>query len=281
VTRKSVMRIRTVALAALLSGCTVAVDQKSLLPDLKPPTASLQAPPGYTLTAHSIPLGDLGAISAVHLTSATSRGTIIFSGGSGWQMANGSRRAAQLAEATGANIILYDYPGRGSTTVPATADALEQAGPGFVAALRTSGLIGPGPVIAHGFSFGGSQAAAMARNGGVDALVLEATTADIDAMAGRMVPGGLKPFVRVKIEDRLKAFDYAGHATAAGVPILLIAGTADTMVPPDLVAAFAADLAARGLQVTTVTTSGNHGGAFATAEGQAGLATFLNGLPAR
>ena len=30
----------------LLSGCTVAVDQKSLLPDLKPPTAALEAPPG-------------------------------------------------------------------------------------------------------------------------------------------------------------------------------------------------------------------------------------------
>lgn len=274
-------RLPIVALAVLLSGCTVGVDQKSLLPDLKPPTAALEAPPGYTATAHSIPVGDLGTVSAVLLSPANPTGTIIFSGGSGWQMANGSRRVALLGQGTGVRILVYDYPGRGGTTVPATADALEKAGPLFLAAARQAGLIGPGPVVAHGFSFGGSQAAAMARNGGVDGLVLEATTADIDAMAGRMVPGGLKPFVRVRIDESLKAFDYVGHAAAAGVPVLLIAGTADTMVPPDLVAAFGETLAGRGLTVTTVTTSGNHGGALATAEGQAELNAFLKGLPRR
>jgi hypothetical protein len=52
--------------------------------------------------------------------------------------------AARLAKVTGADIILYDYPGRGGTTLPPTIEAAAAFGPADAAGYpdRASGCPG-------------------------------------------------------------------------------------------------------------------------------------------
>ncbi len=118
-------------------------------------------PPGYSMTDAMLDLPGLGRVHAVRLDNPASETAIIFSGGNHSFVSALSGHAAALAIATGADLILYDYPGRGGTTVPPTIDASIAAGPAMLGRLREMGWIGSGPLFAHGVSFGGSQAAAM------------------------------------------------------------------------------------------------------------------------
>jgi pimeloyl-ACP methyl ester carboxylesterase len=223
------MRIRpagrgTVFVAALLlAGCTAVIDQSTFFPQaVAPPPARLVAPPGYTLTDALLELPALGSVHAVRLDNPASEVVIVYHGGNGNFVSAQSQRAAALAEATGADLILYDYPGRGGTTVPATIDASLATGPAMLAELRRRGWTGRGPLFAYGFSFGGSQASAMARDGGFDGLILEGTAADIRAVGRNFVPWIARPFVRLRIDPVLGRFDVLGYAASARAPILLL-----------------------------------------------------------
>jgi acetyl esterase/lipase len=124
-------------------------------------------------------------------------------------------------------------------------------------------------------SFGGSQAAAMAGNGGFDGLILEGTTSDIAGVGRNFVPGIAKPFVRLRVDPALGRFDYLGYAVGAHAPILLIGAQGDRVVRPRNVSAFADLLRARGAEVTMVVVPGVHGTALRDAEARAALGRFV------
>lgn len=261
---------------ALLGGCTAVIDQSTFFPQAEPPpAATLTPPPGYTLTDAMLALPELGNVHAVRLDNPSSETAIVYSGGNGSFVSLLSPVALALASATGADIILYDYPGRGGTDVPATIDASIATGPALVHELRRRGWIGGGPLFAYGMSFGGSQAAAMARVGGFDGLILEATAADIGAVGRNFIPGMARPFVRLRVDPALGRFDFLGYAAAARAPILLIGSRDDRVVRPRNIAAFAAQLRARGADVTLVDVAGGHGTALREAEARAAVGRFV------
>lgn len=263
------------ALLGALGGCTAVIDQSSFFPQNIPaPEATLTPPPGYLLTDEMIELPGLGTVHAVRLDHPGSDTAIVYSGGNGSFVSLLTPYAAALA-ATGADLILYDYPGRGGTSVPATIDGSIATGPALVAELRRRGWIGRGPLFAYGMSFGGSQAAAMAREGGFDGLILEGTAADIASVGRNFVPGLAKPFVRLRVDPALGRFDYLGYATAAQAPVLLIASKGDDIVRPRNMREFADQLRARGADVTMVTVSGPHGAALREAEARAAIGAFV------
>jgi pimeloyl-ACP methyl ester carboxylesterase len=269
--------IAGVALAALLlPGCTAVIDQSSFFPqDMAPPTMTLVPPAGYALTEAMLELPDLGVVHAVRLDNPASETVIVYSGGNGNFVSAQTERAAALAAATGADIILYDYPGRGGTNLPATIDASIATGPLFLRELRRRGWIGTGPLFAYGLSFGGSQAAAMARGGGFDGLILEGTAADIASVGRNFIPTLAKPFVRLRVDPALSRFDFLGYAASARAPILLIASRADDVVRPRNMRDFAAQLRARGAEVELVTVPGPHGTALREAGARAALGRFV------
>ncbi len=263
--------------AAMLPGCTAVIDQSSFFPQTVPPPAlTLAPPPGYLLSEAMLELPDLGIVHAVRLDNPASETVIVYSGGNGNFVSAQSERAAALAAATGADLILYDYPGRGGTTLPATIDASIATGPLLLRELRRRGWIGTGPLFAYGLSFGGSQAAAMTRGGGFDGLILEGTAADIAAVGRNFVPTLAKPFVRLRVDPQLSRFDFLGYAAAARAPILLIASRDDDLVRPRNMRDFAAQLRARGAEVTLVTVPGPHGAALREAEARAALGRFVS-----
>lgn len=273
------MRIpASVMLAAwLLTGCTATVDQSSLLPSIAEPApvAAPTPPDGYARDDRLLALPSLGVVHVARLFRRGNNATVIYSGGNGSFVSRAGSRLNRLAALTGADIVAYDYPGRGGTTVPASVDALIALGPALAAALRQAGWIGSGPVYSYGFSFGGAPAANIAQAAGVAGLVLEATAADIPAVARNAVPGVLKPFVRIAVADDLKRYDYAGYAVAAKVPILLLTGRDDRTVDLATVRRFADQLKAAGADTSLAVTPGGHGAALTSSEGETALKAFL------
>lgn len=267
------------ALGLSLGGCTAVVSQASFFPSasLAPPKAVLTVPDGYSATNTMLSLGDLGAVRAVRLDNPASETAIIYSAGNGGfvDSEGTSRMAARLAEVSGADIILYDYPGRGGTTLPATIEAAAAFGPAMIDALRASGWIGRGPVYSYGLSFGGSMAASLAQSGNLSGLIIEGSAADYQAVGRDFVPGLAKPFVRVRLDPALNAFDYLGYAVAARAPVLLLSGTNDKVVRPARMREFAQALESGGAQVTFQPVPVGHGGALESAEGRAALASFM------
>jgi pimeloyl-ACP methyl ester carboxylesterase len=244
----------------VLTGCTAVIDQSSFFPAMAPPpVATLTAPPGYKLVEKMIDLPGLGQVNTALLDQPESQTTIIYHGGNGNFVSAQSDRAAALAGSTGADIILYDYPGRGGTTVPATIDASLATGPALLQAWRTLGWVGRGPLFGYGLSFGGSQAAAMARNGGFAGLILEGTAADIAAVGRNFVPALAKPFVKLRIDPELGRFDYLGYATQSRTPVLLIASKDDEIVRVRNMRDFAGQIRASGVTVDLVVVPGGHG----------------------
>lgn len=273
------MRHSSFALAPLmlLGACTATVDQSSLLPNLTEPTAVPVAEPlaGYAREERMLDLPGLGIVHVVRLTRPDSRATLFYSGGNGSFISSSGSRLNRLATITGTDIITFDYPGRGGTTVPNTTDALIAFGPALIAAVRTAGWVRPGRLYSYGFSLGGATASNMARMGGFDGLILEATAADIPAVARNMIPTLLKPFVRVKVSDEFARFDYAGYAVAARTPILVIAGNDDRTVDVRTTRRFAEELREAGATVTFVAVPGGHGAALSSAPAQTALRNFI------
>ena len=128
------------AVVLALSGCSVIIDQSSFFPQASPPPeTSLAAPSGYSLDEAMIALPGLGRVHAVRLDNPASEATIVYAGGNASFVSGQSDRAAALAGATNADIVLYDYPGRGGTDIPPTMDAAIAFGPSFMDALRAKG----------------------------------------------------------------------------------------------------------------------------------------------
>lgn len=243
-----------------LTGCTAVIDQSSFFPAAEPPpSATLTPPPGYGMQDRMLALPSFGQVHAVLLDHPASDTVIIYHGGNGNFVSAQSGRAAALAAATGADIVLYDYPGRGGTTVPATIDAAIASGPALLEALRTAGWVGRGPLFGYGLSFGGSQAAAMARGGGFAGLILEGTAADIAAVGRNFVPPLAKPFVKLQVDPELRRFDYLSYTTASGTPVLLIATEDDDIVRVRNMRAFSRQIEARGTPVEMIVVPGGHG----------------------
>jgi pimeloyl-ACP methyl ester carboxylesterase len=248
------------AAAMLLAGCTAVIDQSSFFPaSAEPPQAVLRAPPGYVLEEAMLDLTGLGRMHVVRLDNPASNTTIIYHGGNGNFVAAQTERAAALAGASGTDLILYDYPGRGGTNVPATIDASLATGPAMLEQLRRLRWIGSGPLFAYGLSFGGSQAAAMVRNGGFSGLIIEGSASDIQAVGRNFIPRLVKPFVRLKVDPALGRFDYLGYATASRTPVLLLSSADDEIVRVRNMRAFADQLKQRGTQVEMVVVPGQHG----------------------
>ena len=274
---KSAMLLATFGFS--VAGCTATVTQASFFPNarLVPPDAVLKVPEGYTATDAMLALGELGAVRTVRLDNPASKSAIIYSGGNGGFVDSdgASRMAARLAEVTGADIILYDYPGRGGTTLPPTIEAAAAFGPAMIGRLKAESWIGDRPVYAYGLSFGGAMAASLARSGGLAGLIIEGSAADYQAVGRDFVPGLAKPFVKVRLDPALNAFDYEGYALAARAPVLLLSGTNDKVVRPPRMREFAQRLEAGGTKVTFAPVPVGHGGALESAEGRAALAAFL------
>lgn len=301
--REQPMRALLVVAAVWLAGCTVKVDEALLMPapptmgkDGMPSMAALPAmladvPPegtmlenGAVLKVWQLRVGKagkarLGTMRIVQIDRTDAAATILLSGGLGWFAGQAPvARVSALAAASGADLLIFERPDEDGAAVWPSVKTLERDGPRLVAALRAAGLV-EGPLIAHGFSLGAARAVALA--GGerpeeqVDAVIIETAAPAMGRLGEEMLPGLLKPFVKLRLEDELKPADWRRNLKRASVPVLLLGAEGDRIATTALVQDFARVLVRARVPVSMVTVAGGHATASESAQGAAAVSDFV------
>jgi pimeloyl-ACP methyl ester carboxylesterase len=237
----------TVALLSLPSGCVhVRLSASDMLSPDEPPVAS-SLPAGYVVETALIHR----AQRVVGMTRAHRPGNrvvVIFCGGDSFRQSR-EGGAVLTALARESDVVLFDYPGFGTSTGAPTPDDLldnARATAEYVAGLVTSRSQ---KRVLYGFSLGGIVAAELAREQAFDGIVLEATSPDVASWARTQIPWYAKAFVRVELEPALARIDSVQALRAFNGRILILAGGRDKQAPLVLSRGLAQGLAALGRRV--------------------------------
>ncbi|MCB2015537.1 MAG: prolyl oligopeptidase family serine peptidase [Sphingobium sp.] len=268
--------ITTIALT--LSACTITIDQNKLYKTdmAQPREGELSAPKGYVLDDRIVELPGLGNLHVARLDNPKTEAVIIFNGGRGNFVALQTVRMRRLAKATGMDIILYDYTGRGGTDIPLSTDNSLATGPALIDYAKKAGWIKNAKLYAYGFSFGGSQASAMIRKGGFDGLIIEGSAPDVKGIGEDYLPGVVRPFVKLKVDEEMQRFQYYDYVRDAKIPVLLLSNTEDEVVRTEHMQAFYDDLKRDGAKVSFIKTPGGHGDSLEQPDAQTAIQTFVS-----
>lgn len=144
--------------------------------------------------------------------------------GNGEQLADLGRVIAAL-RAGGSGVLAVEYPGYGLAPGTPSEASLLSAGREALAYLRDRLGIAPERTVLQGQSLGSGVASQLAAEGHGTALVLISPFTSMADMAGRIFPA--LPLDRL-VRDR---FDTRGVARSVGVPVLIVHGDRDEIVP--------------------------------------------------
>ncbi|AQZ70805.1 alpha/beta hydrolase [[Actinomadura] parvosata subsp. kistnae] len=174
---------------------------------------------GLKLTAWYVPAAPPGDLP--NETSGDRAVTVLVTGGNAGNRLHRAPLARALA-ARGLPVLLMDYRGYGGNPGTPTEDGL------FLDALAARDAIHTPKVIYFGESLGAAVATRLALERPPDGLVLRSPFTDL-AAAGQVN----YPFlpVRALLRDR---FPVADAIAAVRAPVVVVYGTGDTTVPPDL-----------------------------------------------
>jgi fermentation-respiration switch protein FrsA (DUF1100 family) len=150
---------------------------------------------------------------------------IYFCGNAG----NLSDRAALLSGFDGkaVTVVAFNYRGMGESSGSPTEQGVYRDATAIYRYVTETLSIDPHRVILWGHSIGGAVAAWLATEKPCAGLLLESTFRSAKAMAKRMLPVIPASFFLTY------RFDNEGHMRRLRVPILLLHGTADTIIPPE------------------------------------------------
>ena len=246
--RSSCRLIRILALIAAVTfpGCMhVQLSAANLLSPDEPPEAARLAR-GYAIEDFTIARADrLIGVTRAHADG--NRAVIVFCGGDRFHRSReGGSVLAALAR--DADVVLFDYPGLGSSTGTPDPDSVldnARAVLDYVARLPTTGAQ---KRVLYGFSLGGMVAAQLAREGAVDGLVLEGTAPSVASWVRSRIPWYAKPFVRVELDPLLARIDSVGALEHFRGRVLLLAGREDTQAPVKLSRDMQKRLSAQGVR---------------------------------
>lgn len=258
-----------VAAALLLTGC----DMRQML--YPAPAYRVPSPPPATLEERTWRLADGTAVVgwAGGAGAAAGAPAVIFFHGNGENLE--TMRMSGLydeLDRLGIAWLAVDYPGYGrSGGSPSEAALIEAAGGGFVELGRRF----PGrPRVVCGWSLGAAVAVQLAadRAGEIDGLMLLSPWTDLPSLAGEHFPGWL---VSLLLRER---YDSIGRAAELTLPVLVIHGAADRIIPAEHGRRLAAALpAARHLEIA----GAGHNDLLARAEVWRAMADYLAGAGPR
>jgi predicted esterase len=199
--------------------------------------------------------------------------TVVYFGGNVFRLRSLAERARRETPAE-ADLVVFDYPGRGLTDGPPTPECTIEAG---VAVGRWASSRSIGPVIYHGFSFGGFVAAHSAgrigKDQAPDAVILESTAVDAKSwIAGLDLPITVS---RINLPPSLQTFNNVEALSVFEGPIWVVAGQEDRSVPLSQAEALRDQLQSAGRDVTLDVFPGGHGAALVSDQARAAYAKRL------
>ncbi len=156
---------------------------------------------------------------------APHRGAVLVINGNGGNLTHRGRLAADLRQALGAGVLLFDYPGYGKSSGRPTEEGCYAAGDAAYKWLTDEQKIAPNRIILCGESLGGGTAVELATKVEHRALVLIYTFTSLPAAAKHHFP-----FLPVHTLMRTR-FDNLSKIGRCPRPVFFLHGTADTVVP--------------------------------------------------
>ena len=224
-----------VAGAISLAGCTVTVDEASLIRPVKAGSldrASLTGPAAaYAAEQLWIDRPDGARLHAVLLRQPGARATVLYFGGNGYTIGQHGPWTANLFARLGVDLMIVDHRGYGLSTGTPTIETGEADG---LAAYDRLAALTRTAIVVHGHSLGSFIAGYVAASRNTSAAVLESsatTTEDWVAASTRGVTGAL---VKVRIDEKLKGRGNLANVRRIDEPLLLIVGGKDKTTPPSL-----------------------------------------------
>jgi uncharacterized protein len=190
---------------------------------------------GCTQTAMIFPAPPQGREPAypdnlVHTAEATflyfgGKKVVAYFHGNGEDLAD-SVPMISLLRSLGAGVLAVEYPGYGVAGGRPSEQGAYAAAESALSWLRTEHQVGAERVVLLGQSLGSAVACEMAKRGLGARVVLISPFTSVAAMARRVFP--LLPFPAMFVRHR---FDTESKASAIGLPVLIIHGTEDELVP--------------------------------------------------
>ncbi|WP_426754882.1 alpha/beta hydrolase [Myxococcus sp. Y35] len=196
--------------------------QRSLLypaPRRTPPLENIE---GFS----RLPLGEGLYVDLFYLPAPPGAPTVVHFHGNGEELL-GQVGLGTLMEARGLGFLAVEYPGYGASPGSPTEQDIYAAAEAALTWLRAKGVTAQQTVLS-GRSLGTGVAVEMARRGhGARVMLVSPYTSisDIAAMAFPFLP------TRLLMRDR---YDTASKATSVKLPVLIIHGEEDTLIPVDM-----------------------------------------------
>lgn len=152
-------------------------------------------------------------------------GAVLVANGNGGNLTHRGKLAAELRKATGAGVLLFDYPGYGKSAGTPSEEGCYAAGEGAYKWLLEEQKVAPERLILCGESLGGGTAVELATRHDHRALVLIYTFTSLPDAAKHHFP-----FLPVKTLMRTR-FDNLSKIGKCHRPVFFVHGTADKVVP--------------------------------------------------
>ncbi|AGC48286.1 hypothetical protein MYSTI_07014 [Myxococcus stipitatus DSM 14675] len=208
---------------AYLGLCLVAfVFQRSLLYPAPKAPVPLPASEGF----RRLPLAGESFVDLLHLPGPKGAPTVVHFHGNGEQLLNQLDLGAVMNQ-SGLGFMAVEYPGYGASPGHPTEEGIYEAAEAALAVLKAQG-VPPELTVLSGRSLGTGVAVEMARRGHGARIMLVAPYTSIADVAGEMLP--FLP-ASLLVRDR---FDSSAKAPDIGLPVLIIHGEEDTLIPVEL-----------------------------------------------
>lgn len=235
------MKICTIILSLLLSGCAVNITADSFIyqDDIAEKQLDLKAI--KSKITHDADLTEISEISLITQKGITLKGVkllhknaqinIIFFGGGGMKISSSYDVLNQFSLLS-ANVIWFDYRGTGVSEKKENLN---------VSALKSDALIvfdfaiknlpSGIPVAIHGLSMGSLLATYIANERSIDALILDGAISSVPELVDNLVPTWSKLFSTVKISPELAKIDNIELIKHYSKPLLFLVGENDSTTP--------------------------------------------------
>lgn len=218
--------------SVLNSACTtITVSGDNLMQGTGEARLHREVPEDYSLQEFRFDRPDGSDAYGIAVTRPENSKAILYFGGNQFYIDRAGFWAVKTLAPLGVDIYIVDRRGYGRSPGVPTVNIIEADA---ITAYDQVASMTDKPLVVHGHSLGGYEAAAVAREREVDALVLEATATNVDAWADTLVPWYASPFITVDIQDELRKFDNAEAVRKHQGPLLLLAGGDDKQVDKSL-----------------------------------------------
>lgn len=235
------MKIWTIILIFLLSGCAINITEDSFIHqdenvekqlDLKQIKAKVTHDSALTeITEISLETPDGLLLKGIKLSHKNALINIVFFGGNGMKISASAGILNQFALLP-ANVIWFDYRGTGVSEKKAGLNVSELKDDALeVFDFAKTNFPPKLPTVIHGLSMGSLLASYIANERAIDGLVLDGAISSVPELVDNLVPTWSKVFSTVKVSPELAKIDNSEFIKHYTNPLLFLVGEDDVTTP--------------------------------------------------